>query len=560
MLDELIPTVVIAGYNRPNSLKRLLDSVERAEYGQADVTLVISLDHCLDKETLTIAQDFGWSHGSKKVIFHPEHLGLKNHFYFCAGLTVTYEQIILLEDDLIVSPCYYKYTKKALQFYRNEEKIAGFSLYAYHVIESRNNELPDSFIPVENGFDAYFMQVPSSWGVAWTKAQWMNFSLWKSGRVMDKCYAVPGYVDEWGSQSWKRIFYQYLIDADKYFVFPYRSLTTNFEDMGTHTRSSGLFQVPVTTSCKTYTFSQFGHSWVKYDAWFEPQPELINHFVPSLRDYDYEVDLIGRKTTQKRRWKLTSCKGQNPVLRWSDLMQPLVQNLIHDIQGTGIGLYHTEEVYRNHTNASEMGKGVVPISSAQLSIGLVIPVSLFQRTELDQTLLSLDTLNYRQLEVLLACSNNSFDEVTEYLKQFRASHDLRCEAKCIEAEGYASLGLRGLCHLRADARIWLRPGVTPGIELLLAINKILSTYTVPSILVGIGDSRHWPLFRLNNHLFWVRGRKKKRIPSSEGMIFRSHVIKSLLPDIEAAERTDELFHANFIQKLARNYWIFSNKH
>jgi hypothetical protein len=45
---------------------------------------------------------------------------------------------------------------------------------------------------------------------------------------------IPAYLQQWGPESWKKHFIHYLVDTGKYFVFPRISLTTNFEDYGTH--------------------------------------------------------------------------------------------------------------------------------------------------------------------------------------------------------------------------------------------------------------------------------------------------------------------------------------
>src|SRR5687768_8098504 len=102
------PAIVITAYNRPEGLSRLLKSVADASYDSNNVTLVISIDKSDSNKVYELADSFEWKYGQKKVIKHNEHLGLKEHILRCGDLTDQYGSIILLEDDLIVSPWFYK--------------------------------------------------------------------------------------------------------------------------------------------------------------------------------------------------------------------------------------------------------------------------------------------------------------------------------------------------------------------------------------------------------------------------------------------------------------------
>src|SRR5574344_1345043 len=98
-----IPIVVVA-YNRLESLKRILASLSRGEYPREPVELIISIDRGDNQEVLQYADAFPWPHGEKRVIYRPENLGLKRHILTCGDLTQDHDGIILLEDDLVVSP------------------------------------------------------------------------------------------------------------------------------------------------------------------------------------------------------------------------------------------------------------------------------------------------------------------------------------------------------------------------------------------------------------------------------------------------------------------------
>ena len=54
--------------------------------------------------------------GIKKIIKHSKNLGLRAHVITCGDLVNIYDNIIVLEDDLFVSPYFYKYANDALNF------------------------------------------------------------------------------------------------------------------------------------------------------------------------------------------------------------------------------------------------------------------------------------------------------------------------------------------------------------------------------------------------------------------------------------------------------------
>ncbi|MCK4747327.1 MAG: glycosyltransferase, partial [Bacteroidales bacterium] len=123
------PVVVVVAYNRPRSLERILHSLKRIR-NATDVKLVISIDNQAPDNypVRDIATEFNWPHGEKEVIYQEARLGLRNHILQCAGLSQQYGSVIILEDDLYVSPYFYDYAVQALTYYTDDQEIAGISL------------------------------------------------------------------------------------------------------------------------------------------------------------------------------------------------------------------------------------------------------------------------------------------------------------------------------------------------------------------------------------------------------------------------------------------------
>ncbi len=339
------PAVVAVAFNRPASLKRLLDSLTKAHYPDG-VTLVISIDGGGDLAVRELAERFDWPFGEKRVRVHSENLGLKEHVLSCGDLTAEYGTVIVLEDDLFVSSHFYTYAIDAQSFYREEPRVAGVSLYSHDYNETAR--LP--FYPIDDG-DVYFMQVAASSGQSWTREQWTLFRRWLASEN-DERFDVPGVPTNarlWPHTSWKKYFIKYLLETERYFVYPKLSLSTNFGDKGTHYgyRTTN-FQTPISTRKAKFHFVAFDDSQAKYDAWCEISPSVLAAANPKLANISFCVDLFGVKDASENStdFLLTRYKGGSPRATFGMELKPLEANILLDVPGFDFGLYPREAALR----------------------------------------------------------------------------------------------------------------------------------------------------------------------------------------------------------------------
>ena len=275
-MNKINPAIIVVAYNRPKSLFRLLQSIKNASYKTKNIPLIISIDSknsILNEEVVSIAENFIWEYGEKQIVRNQASLGLKKHILLCGDFTKVYNSVIILEDDLIVSPSFYCFAKEASQFYYNSKSIAGISLYSYEYEELGWFR----FYPKKTGADNFFMQWPSSWGQLWTNKQWSSFRTWYSlEKDIDKIN-IPNQVKKW-QHSWKKYFIAYLVDTEKYFVYPYNSYTTLMDSGGVHFNKNTR-QNPVnliSTACNlSYNFTKIENNEVKYDVFFQPKKEIF---------------------------------------------------------------------------------------------------------------------------------------------------------------------------------------------------------------------------------------------------------------------------------------------
>ncbi len=344
--DKTRPAIVAAGYNRESALRRLLKSLSEADYeGFKEVTLIISLDNGGPGGTYEAAEEFRWKAGEKIVLKRPERLGLKQHMLSLGDLTGEYGSIILLEDDLYVSPFFYHYTCKALERVQDEPSVGGISLYDHRFNVFKR--LP--FDAVDDGFDNFYLRFPSSWGQAWNADQWKGFREWL--KIHDgedlKGNGMPSDAAEWGESSWLKYALKYSIDVEKDWLYPRISYTTNFFDQGEHSKEQvSDLQVPLSLgNRRDFVFSLPETSSAKYDQYFENRGLPYQADIYGLKRRDgaldtdepfYSAEILEHKIRE----------------RFGLCLRPVDSNILFNIEGEGICLY---EALKDRENVGSKG-------------------------------------------------------------------------------------------------------------------------------------------------------------------------------------------------------------
>ena len=296
------PAIIVLTYNRPKSLRRLLNSLSNARYNEQNVVLVISIDYQVSKshnEVQEIAKSFEWKHGEKVVLCREENLGLRKHVLSCGELTSRYGSVIMLEDDIVVSPNFYLYTQKVIDSYKDDTRIGGFSLYNHK--KNFCNKLSFELLG-ESDSDVFFLQIASSWGQAWTASQWKEFYEWYNcGQELFERDLLPIEIVNWPATSWLKYFIKYLVDTNKYFVYPKISYSTNFGDGGTHNlTSNSSYQVPLDYASNfELRLKSLDESINVYDSFFELEPVVLKKLYPKFANTRILVDTYGAKDLSK---------------------------------------------------------------------------------------------------------------------------------------------------------------------------------------------------------------------------------------------------------------------
>lgn len=337
--------IIAVAYNRVDSLSRLLSSLERAMYEDEQPTLIISIDKSKTDEVEKYADEYIWPYGNKFVRKHEINLGLRNHMMSLGEWFDRFDTIVVLEDDIVVSPCFYSYTRQASDKYWGSKEVCGISLYAKNI--NTNNSLP--FSPLKNEYDGYFMNYAMSWGEVWMKPQWLDFYNWYlDHQDFPAMQHLPSNICGW-SKSWLKYHIRYCIESNKYFLYPYVSLSTNYGDPGTHHKglSNYAHQVPLQMGKKKkYIFPDTSKDAICYDGFYE------NKSLYKILGYEEKnlcIDIGVRKEAfeSKKYWLTTKVADFKIIKSFGVTYRPIELNIIFDQKGSDIFLYDTSIQEKN---------------------------------------------------------------------------------------------------------------------------------------------------------------------------------------------------------------------
>lgn len=338
------PVIVAVGYNRIDAMTRLLCALETAVY-EDEVTLIISIDHGKNQKLIEMVNEFVWSHGNKIVKTHNQNLGLRKHIMECIDYSIEYGAAIIFEDDTMPAPHFYSYAKKAVNFYKNDERIFAISLYSQLWNGYANRE----FVPLKKDYDAYISQIECSWGECFIGERWKAFKEWyylNEGKLEEN-KMVPAAVYTW-KESYSKYLLHYVVEQNKYYVTPYDSMSTNFNNAGTHISvGTSTYQVPLMQGERDWKFPCFEDA-VKYDAFFES--DLGKNFLE--KQYPGQkvcVDYFGLHWDYSDFDLCLTAKHMNKkiIRKYGLELRPCELNYIYNILGEDLYLYDLSEDEKN---------------------------------------------------------------------------------------------------------------------------------------------------------------------------------------------------------------------
>jgi len=159
--------VALFVYNRPVHTRQVVDALQK-NYLAGDSELIVfsdaPRDAGLSDGVEEVRRYIRSIQGYKKitVIERNYHFGLSRSII--SGVTEViskYGKVIVLEDDLVTSPCFLQFMNDALFLYENEEKVISVCGYMYPLSKKH--------------VDTLFLRIADCWGWATWKRGWDLF-------------------------------------------------------------------------------------------------------------------------------------------------------------------------------------------------------------------------------------------------------------------------------------------------------------------------------------------------------------------------------------------------
>jgi hypothetical protein len=175
--------VIVFTFKRVDSLRRLVDSVAASNCSDR-----ISLHICCDRDvngihepTRLYLQTLQWRRGDYSFKLLERNVGLTLQWLNCgADLFDRYDNTVLLEDDLELSPFALAWLLSARRRYANDPDVIGYSLQrqvnCFHLKDCRQPELHLPWTVTE-----YKYVLIGTWGFAPVTSNWRKFRQWYSG-------------------------------------------------------------------------------------------------------------------------------------------------------------------------------------------------------------------------------------------------------------------------------------------------------------------------------------------------------------------------------------------
>lgn len=244
--------VLLFVYNRPYHARKTIEALLENEIA-SETDLIIYSDASIDPFNDKILETRNYIKsviGFKSIVIieRSKNWGLaKNIIDGVTSVVNQYGKVIVLEDDLVVSPYFLKYMNEALDFYEKEERVICIHGYVYPV----KQKLPETF----------FIKGADCWGWATWKRGWDLFC--SDGKfLLDEInkhnvrkefdfegsypyYKMLSEQVEENNNSWAIRWYASAFLNNRLTLYPGTSLVTQIgmDGSGTHCDTNSIFNV-----------------------------------------------------------------------------------------------------------------------------------------------------------------------------------------------------------------------------------------------------------------------------------------------------------------------------
>ena len=229
-------------WNRPDSFERLLRSLNSSSYDGDHLDLFIHIDGGGGEKTKAIARKFHWPHGKKHVLQSEVNMGLALSWFNAWRPKSLKEQAIIFEDDIVVSPLWYQWLKRAWAAYKEIPDLAGISLMRQSLVPKGAKVTKFEIV---NNHEPFLYKLVGSTGFSPHPGHWKNFTDWIHSVDYTKIDVfVPGLITSlwWRGQNktsmWTQHFIYFCSKNELYTLYINlpngTTLASNMQEPGLH--------------------------------------------------------------------------------------------------------------------------------------------------------------------------------------------------------------------------------------------------------------------------------------------------------------------------------------
>ena len=202
--EEPVARLIVLTMDRDKPLKRLLDSLTRANYGEdhvdLDIWIDIANDKPLDEAVLQVATTLEWKYGTKIVHKRKTNAGLYQQWIYTWNITEeTTEFAVILEDDLEVSPAFYQWLRLARAAYAQDSDVGAFTLQRSTLRPRQIKGIASGPLNISAEHHVFKYKLLGTWGFAPQSDQWVEFRKWFEEKKAKK---EKPYVDGLMTTNW----------------------------------------------------------------------------------------------------------------------------------------------------------------------------------------------------------------------------------------------------------------------------------------------------------------------------------------------------------------------
>eukprot|EP01036_Dinobryon_divergens_P031478 gene31478-40880_t len=325
-INNIALTIRIITMDRPTSLKRLLTSLTKAHYDNDAVHIEFyvdkpksAADQTKHQAVIDIVKAFKWKHGSVQRNFEKQNAGIfkmwVRPFPVKTDESAAQPFLMVLEDDIEVSPFFYTWAKNMLLTYapHAEGNLYGFTIQRSHgIIGTKKGEnWVESYHDrnVSTAAPFYRYQLLSTWGQIFFPRHWNAFVNWavvaKNQVGFKPCvpYLVSNYWYKANPQKIWSIWFNYFVYhsglTNLYINFNHLSSVTNYALLLNY-RENGLHyssKSNITTGIiKSIVPAKFINSSIQIKL-----PPISR--IPL---YNFFFNLVKNEDLLKHQWRFTS--------------------------------------------------------------------------------------------------------------------------------------------------------------------------------------------------------------------------------------------------------------